>query len=126
MIAVIAAQMDVETSIIGGLAVVLAAALPAWITHKRLGKPNGGGTVVGEIALVQRDVKAVKEAADNAASSAATALAAATVASTSAQLAAAMSEANGSKLEELERQMQTIMKSTASPPRRPRKSASSS
>lgn len=104
---------------VAAIGVIVAAAAPAWFTHRRLGKPNGGGTVVGEIAQVKEAAKAAQTAAESAANSAATAAAAAITASSSAQLAAAMSEANGTKIEQLSERVKIVEHEIGLVPRKP-------
>lgn len=104
----------------GAIALVLAAALPAWLTvHRRLGKPNGGGTVVGEIALVKDEVRKATDAASQAANSAQIAASAATTAATAAQIAAAMAEANGNKTEDLTKRVASVEVELGLIPRKP-------
>lgn len=99
---------------IAGFFLVLAGVLPAWITvQRRLGKPNGGGTVVGEIGQVKQEAQKAASAAMAAAAAASTAASAATTASISAQLAASMAESNGTQIGELRRKVTTIEQDVA-------------
>lgn len=89
---------DVFVPLIGGMALIIAtmltALIPLWSTHRRLGKPNGAGSIAQQIADARELAIAAKSTAEQTRSLAGTAAAA-------SQMAAAMSEANGQKIEDL-------------------------